>query len=812
MIYSIFKITLTIILSGIAIYTSGQEKKRQYEIKKAAVSPLVDGKLDDEAWRTCTTISGFIEVEPFFGKPAPYDTHVKLIYDDAAIYVGAYMKDVSADSIMKELSRRDEIHNTDFFGVYLDPFNDYRLSYAFFVTSAGVQVDRKITMEDEDGSWNAVWDSETDITDSGWMVEYKIPWSALRFPGSGNGAWGLQLARNMERLKEVSSWNPVDKNIDGLNNQAGIMTGIRDIDPPLRLSFVPYGSLSLQKAGESSSPDPGYNFGMDIKYGLSESYTVDMTLIPDFGQVQSDDKVYNLTPFEIYYEEKRPFFTEGTELFNKGDVFYSRRIGSVPSGFHELEYQMKDHEKIVHNPRESQLINATKLTGKSGKNLAIGVFNAMTSNTWADVEDTVTSVSRRVITEPFTNYNMFVLEQALKNNSYIGLFNTNVYKPNERSSANVSGTDFKFTNKKNIYGVEGLFILTQKYNKLMNPEYGHSYSIEMGKISGKFKYSAGHSVKSDTYDPNDMGYSSMKNRLKNVGSFEYNIYKPVGQIIESHNGVDIEQDNQYKPFKFSSLIVYFENFTTLKNYLSLGLNGKITPLEQVDFFEPRVTGMMFNRPPGWQVSGFYSPDYRKNFVLDIFGGYGEAKGFDRRFYSIALSPRIRINDKTMIVCRSEFEKVFNDHGYVYDTLNGINHVVIFGRRDLNTFENTITTEYRINNRAVVNLKVRHYWITGKYDRFFDLLEDGDLEENSLTGGENDFNVNLFTLDLIFSWNFAPGSEINLVWKNDLESYSDRPGLGYGENISDLLDKPTSWTALFKILYYLDYQYLNGKGK
>jgi len=433
MIKDLFNIRITFLMLMVFTVLSGWSQlpdKKEVSAVRITNPPKIDGDLSDDAWKSAPVATGFLQMYPFNGRPATHNSEVKIIYDNNAIYVGAMLTDPHPDSIYTELSERDKIGMTDYFGVYIDCFNDYLTAYGFIVTASGVQCDVKSTETGgEDFSWDAVWESEIKIVDDGWVVELKIPYSALRFPKEEKQLWGLQIFRQIMRYRQNTTWNLVDREVDGLNNQAGELHGIENIDPPLRLSFVPYVSGYLEKSPESESWGYSYNLGMDLKYGINESFTLDMTLVPDFGQVQSDDEIYNLSPFEVYYSEKRPFFMEGTELFDKGDIFYTRRIGSTPSGYDDVEDQLLENEKISNNPQESQLINATKLSGKTRKKLGIGVFNAITTNTFAEIEDTLSENTRRILTEPFTNYNMFVLDQALKNNSYVSFYNTNFINP-----------------------------------------------------------------------------------------------------------------------------------------------------------------------------------------------------------------------------------------------------------------------------------------------------------------------------------------------------------------------------------------------
>src|SRR4030042_1760614 len=217
--------------------------------------------------------------------------------------------------------------------------------------------------DNEDSNWNAVWESKTRITEKGWVVEMKIPYSALRFPDKEVHTWGLNMFRNIRRYNSNNSWSLVDRNVSGFIHQEGELTGIKNIKPPVRLSLSPYLATYMETRSDKTKPDFTYKGGLYLKYGLSESFTLDMMLIPDFGQIQSDDKELNLSPYELYYDEKRQFFTEGTELFQRADIFYSRRIGGAPRFSGDAEFSMSAKEVVDYNPVETQLLNATKRSG-----------------------------------------------------------------------------------------------------------------------------------------------------------------------------------------------------------------------------------------------------------------------------------------------------------------------------------------------------------------------------------------------------------------------------------------------------------------
>ncbi|MFH0896084.1 MAG: DUF5916 domain-containing protein, partial [Bacteroidota bacterium] len=410
--------------------------------------PKIDGVLDEPFWKEISPAKDFVQFDPINGKTADQKTEAFFAYNDDALFVGIMLYDSSPDSIFKGLSKRDEVDlsNADLISVDLSPFSDGQNGMEFKVSAAGVQSDIKYSTNGEDRSWNPVWESAVKIHNNGWVAEFKIPFSAIRFPNKDKQQWSVNLWRHVRRTREWSTWNFIDQNIDGVFNQMGLLDGIENIKPPVRLSLTPYISTYLEhypyQISGMSNWSRAINGGMDIKYGLNESFTLDMTLIPDFGQVQSDNKVLNLTPYETRYSENRPFFTEGTELFNKAGLFYSRRIGGIRTSSFEISQQADSNEVLVEFPEEAQLINATKISGRTNKKTGLGFFNAMSANTYATFRDTITGTEHKRLTQPFTNYNIMVIDQAFAKNSYVSLINTNVYHDQGGNMANVTGSEF----------------------------------------------------------------------------------------------------------------------------------------------------------------------------------------------------------------------------------------------------------------------------------------------------------------------------------------------------------------------------------
>jgi len=311
----------------------------------------VDGLLDESFWTVADKAGDFIQRSPEPGGVPSQLTEVAVLYNDAYIYIGAWMYDDKPGGVLTELTSRDRGGNSDRFSIYFDTYNDDLNAYEFSVSAAGVQSDARISPGSFDRNWDAGWYSEVSITDEGWFVEIEIPLSVLRFPDIEEQYWGMNFSRTIRRNNETVYWDEINPKVSGFVNQFGNLSGIKGIKTPLRLSITPYVSTYINR---HTNPDPNlsntstiFRGGLDLMYGINDAFTLNMMLIPDFGQVISDNDVLNLGPYEVYYEERRQFFTEGTELFNKAGVFYSRRIGGQPIGYDDVENQLEEGEEIV---------------------------------------------------------------------------------------------------------------------------------------------------------------------------------------------------------------------------------------------------------------------------------------------------------------------------------------------------------------------------------------------------------------------------------------------------------------------------------
>jgi hypothetical protein len=661
-----------------------------------------------------------------------------------------------------------------------------------------------------------VWESAVKLHKNGWSVEMRIPYSAIRFPASECQTWGMQLYRNIRRNREMNHWAIEER--DASNNLVywGQLNGICRIEAPLRLSVTPYLSLSSnhyphQIEGISNLTN-SFGGGMDLKYGINESFTFDMTLMPDFSQVPSDNQVKNLSAFETVYGEQRPFFKESMDLFNRGELFYSRRIGGRPIAYSETYYQAGEGETIVDNPSQGKLVNAFKLSGRNSNGLGIGVFNAIIGSMHGKIEDE-SGNHRLVKTDPVTNYNIIVFDQALPNNSSVYIINTNVLRGGDFRNANVTGAGTNLVDASNTYQVSISGAFNQIYHKIdslinvFKTETGGKYHASLHKIKGNFRFDLIRSATNPNYNDNDLGITHRNNEITDRMDIEYNFYDPIWKLRNWRNRIRVQNQARYNAYQIENTFVQYSTSGTTHNYTNISYGLYFHPRDRIDYYEPRTPGLFFVKPRGAGGWLGISSDYRKPLAIDVRFNYDRISGFDNSSYSYRFVPRYRLNDHF-----SFFHSVrlnFNQNNYGYAGKE--EEQVIFGNRDVTTIENIFSSDYIVKNDLSLSLRLRQYWSKGEYGNFYTLMEDGFLNTGQDYEYEinKDFNFNSFNIDLVFTWLFAPGSSLNVVWKNAILHEQSGAMSNYFDNFGLLWNSPQYNSLSLKILYYLDYQFLRG---
>ena len=787
---------------------------------KRVTSISLDGKLDEKQWGDAEWHSGFSQMRPFPGKAPSKETQVSMLYDQEAIYFGIKCFDDS-DSLSKVLSIRDDFNpNLDVFAIFIDTYQDNQNGFMFALTSRGVQLDAKIFNSEFNDLFNLVWRSKTEINNQGWFAEVKIPYSALRFPKSEIQNWNINFGRQISRFREEVTWMPVNPDLENYLLESGSVKGIKDVSPPLRLALIPFVS-SYTSFSRDLEVFSTYNGGMDVKYGVNEAFTLDVTLLPDFGQVIFDQQVLNISPFEIRFNENRQFFTEGTELFNKSGLFYSRRIGvQTPSKVYQS--QLNDNEELTEIPTSVPLINASKISGRLNNGLGIGVFNGVTAEQKAIAFNSYDSTNREIVVSPLSNYNVIVLDQNLKNNGFITFTNTNVSRAGEFYDANVSGISTKFNSKNNDYFIETQAVVSNIIN-LNENSIGHTWGMEAGKQRGNLTYGIEYYEESDRYNPNDLGFLRANNSRVSEISIGYRNFNPKNRKLNKYfTSASFTSEWLYAPNLFGGNFWNARATMISNSFNATGLRLSGTLNESNDYFEPRAENIgeeKFIRPVWTSLRAWFSSNYQKRFALDFGLGYVFVERNDWWEWNYDFETRFRITNQLFLIHNWEQRFQNNSEGYAvsFGTPEYSHNGIIFGNRDRINTTQTISLDYTLTNRIGLTFRLRNYNAIVNYNSFSELLSSGRLDylENYSGNDENgqsvyDINYNAFTIDMLFRWVFFPGSELNIVWKNSIFSNNEKVNQNYWNTLFNSLEDGPMNTFSVKIIYWLDAQYLKKK--
>lgn len=819
---------LPLLLLKSMLYADGDTLKKYTAVRVSEV-PKIDGKLNDVAWSRANVISDFVMNRPTEGGIPTQRTEVRVVYNNSAIYVGAMLYDTSPDSILRELGLRDGADpsassgftdiNADYFRFVVDPYNTRQDAYDFGVYASGVQADSRFS----DALFDAVWQSAVQITKEGWSLEIEIPYSAIRFPKKPVQQWALQFTRNIRRIREFDQWNLTPSTAYNSQDYWATLNGVENVNPPVRLSLTPYVSTAYERipvtdenGNKEISNAFSYRGGADLKYGLDERFTLDMTLLPDFGQVQSDNKIKTLSYEEVNYADNRPFFKEGTDIFSKDGLFYTRRIGQFPTGYDNAENSLEENEEVKENPTSSKLLNATKVSGRTDKGLGIGLFNAVTNNTYATVENTQTGITRKVLTEPLTNYNVFVLDKQWKNNSSVYLINTNVSRSKKYNDANVTGTGFTFINKKNTYGIDGTFALSQQFTKAngedikSETELGYRYFLGVRKTSGTIRWGISRSGVDAKFNRTDIGYYVNQNREVVNGYLTFYRFKEYKKVQEGNSEFSFNYNNRLSNGDGMFLEARNNTFVLFKSGTAIFGGAGFTPFVFHDY-DPRLNGRYVKTIRYWYGYIGVSTDYRRKLALDLTQNMSNfSDKFKSEGFNTDLTLRYRFSDKlTVQATVSNYRDPYN-FGFV-DELD--DNIYLFGGRKTNTFINQLSARYIFKNDLSLSITARHYWFNVKYRSFFNLEENGDVAQiPDEYDHVYDQSYNYFNADILFSWRFAPGSTLSISYKNIFEEdyYGSVPTLSYSKDSRYVFDNPHAQTFSIKVLYYLDYLTLKRK--
>lgn len=807
--------SILIILFIVACALPLDAQIKTYDIRKTSNKIKIDGILNEQAWSSAKVATNFVQWIPDPMQDATQKTVVRLLYDETAVYISAILYQ-DKSTIRKQLTPRDGIGNAnaDLFGVYFDTYSDKQNGFAFKVTAAGSKQDERLINGGGEGtgdvSWDAVWTSKVRISDTAWIVEMQIPFQAIRFPKNEIQNWGIQFIRQFRSRREQSYWNPVNPRETGFLAQSGKLKGVANVEPPVRLILFPYISTGFQQKPTQNGVENHWlrSGGMDLKYGINEAFTFDMTLIPDFSQVISDQIIRNVSAFEQQLSENRPFFTEGVELFNKQGLFYSRRVGGTPKGFNNINNKYDDPSKytIQRNPNVTSLYNSFKVSGRTESKLGVGLFNALAAPVKSTVLDKTTNTEIKEETEPLTNYSVFVLDQGLKGQSFINFTNTNVTRNGSARDANVSALEVKLFSKEDKYSYRFNHATSTNTDGLT----GTKWIGRFDKISGKVRLAQHLRYLSPRYDQTDLGLQFDRNDLYSFSQFRYFENKPKAKHLQLYN-IYLNNTLSYnaQPGSFRRWEVSTSYFMLLKNFWDITVTLENTPLAPINFYQLAGFGERIKEFPYlWtQIRG--STDSRKKFFWAWDYSYGKATIAPNPDYiDLSTTFRYRFNDHIEVSANYRYKDNESNVGYSGYQTAGNRPIVAF--RDILEQTAQINVAYNFSPKLNLTGRFRHYNSKINNKTLHTTSPDGSWQNNVYTGtpaADYNENYNLQNIDVFLNWIYAPGSRMILSykqWLNDAYVLNTLQENNFSNNIFQVIEKPKAFEVSLRFIYYLDY--------
>jgi hypothetical protein len=792
--------------------------------------PVINGILDDACWKTGTWAGDFIQFIPNEGGKPSQQTFVKVLYDDKSMYVAIRAMDNEPSKIAIKAGRRDEFSG-DMVGISFDSYHDHRTGFEFDMSAAGQKLDLVLTNPMLwDLNWNAVWYGKVAMGDSAWTTEMEIPLSQLRYSNQNEQVWGMHVWRWIDRLQEESDWERQSLTGPGVLYLFGELRGIKGLKKSQRIELMPYALGELRTfPKEPGNPFASSgrrfmgNIGLDAKIGVGSNFTIDMTVNPDFGQVESDPSVMNLTAFETFYEEKRPFFLEGKSIFSfdldDATLFYSRRIGHAPS-FHpalkELEY--------IKQPDNTTILSAAKFSGKTSKGLSLGVLQSFTANEKATIN--APTGDRQIGVEPFTSYAVARVQQDFNQSNTLlgGIFTSTNRSLNNpelnflNKGAYTGGLDLihywkekEFFLEAKVIGsdilgdvnaISNLQLSSARYFQRPDANHlefdptqtalsGHGGMIKIGKGSkGLWRYSTEFGWRSPGLDLNDLGYLQTADLIRQKNTLSYFINKPVSLFrtysIGAEQGNNWDFGRQYLSSDFGlNVSAEFKN--------KWGINSKLKyKSEGIDNQILRGGNAML-LPSNWTETFTLRTDHSKkvNLNFSTITSISGDRSYNFNEYSAGLSVRPVNNlmfslnvmysakdDKLQYVDKKEYlSENRNILGQIYQETVGLTFRVDYNITPEISFQyygSPFATYGRYSNfKVITNARADNFTDRFKMlqnvvlinSDFYQVNENNDRETDYIFK-KPDFNFNQFRSNLVFRWEYKPGSQLFVVWSNE----------------------------------------------
>lgn len=846
-------------------------ERASYQAVRATAAPVIDGSLEDAAWQQAPVITGFTQRDPDEGKPATQQTKVRVVYDDEAIYFGLFMEDDG--KVTPLLARRDtDLNESDYVRLSIDSQHDRQNGAAFVVNASNVQMDMTLYNDIyDDSTWDAVWLSAAKVVPGGWIAEARIPYSQLRFPAREKHVWGFNVSRRVARLNENSRLVFTPKDVSAFVSHFADLTGIENIKPPRGFEVVPYGvaRTDLQSRNDNPFVSPSehrLDGGVDVKYGLSSSLTLTGTINPDFGQVEVDPAVLNLTQFETFFPEKRPFFTEAAQNFQFGNgpansrwgfntssptYFYSRRIGRSPQGSLDADWQF--------GPGETTILGAAKVTGKVGNGWTVGILDALTDRETAWFS-TGPEVGKQLV-EPMTNYLVARATKELGKDARtrVGMMFTST---NRRLDENLSQS---LRESSYFAGLDGYTFFDKNKTWLMEFQYGSTLvegskeAIALTQLSGA-RYFQRPDASHVEFDPNRTSLSGWNGRVmlnKQSGRWRPNLqiqaYSPGFEIndlgfqtrtdgITSHAVMHyLNVDKTKRTREISTWAGKYQNWNFDRDLTANGFmaNGFVEWTSywynfawggtNAQVYDDRRTrgGPAVLRPASHWIGGGGGSDSRKKVWFETEGEYWKNDDGSNSQY-LRLNARYRPTSALLLSLTPVWNRSVDNTMYVATRIDP-SYTATFGRRyifstiEQKTLDLGIRADWIFSPRLSMQLFLQPFVASGSYSNFrqlarprsdeyvpYDAVQlDGERNMytvrssgSELTFRNPDFNFRSVRGSAVVRWEFRPGSALYVVWNENRAEQVEVGDFRPRRDFAALPNAPSQDVFLIKFSYWL----------
>lgn len=821
------------------------ERVEAVEIPGASAIEL-DGRGVDTIWESAPVIDAFVQREPHEGAAPSFRTEARVAYDATNLYVSVRAFDPEPDAIVGILTRRDEESPSDWLRIAIDSYHDRRTAYEFAVNPVGVKQDKyRFNDNAEDVSWDAVWDVGVSRDAGGWEAEFRIPFSQLRFDPTTDSTFGFAVAREVGRLNEISTWPLLARSASGMVSSFGELTGLRLASAGRRLELVPYMvSSALTQPTEPGNPlidskDFGVDPGVDLKFAVTPALTFTGTVNPDFGQVEADPADVNLSAFETFFAERRPFFIEGAGVFkfdvdcNDGNctgLFYSRRIGRSPQG----DADTPDDGYSV-EPSQTTILGASKLTGRVGS-FSLGALSAITSSEHATIADGTSRLSQDV--EPLTSYSIVRLRREFANQSSLGFMTTATNRRLTDDTSFLAGQaytggidwDWRLGDR---FGLNGYWAGStirgsaeaiedlQRNNRhsFQRPDAdhvtldpgrtsldGHAGFLALAKIAGEnVRFNVNVGFKSPGFEINDVGFMRRADQRTTSQWLQWRNNTP-SKYLRSFNinfnhwrGWNYAGDRLYGGGNINAHATFTNNWRTGAGY-NINVEG----------FDDRLTrgGPGGRTTPRRNLWHYVDGDNRQ----PIFVGYNMNWMRDDQASSrFGFNPNVTIRPTSTLSLTAglRYSRNVDDYHWVEKVEQDQDHYVL-GHLDQTTVSMTTRLNYTITPNLSVQLYAEPFVSTGDYTDFKELVNGradryGDRFAGFDFQDDPDFNFRSFRTTNVLRWEYRPGSTLFVVWQQAREDRLEGADtFGTHRDMRDVFDVPASNVLLVKFAYWLNF--------